>query len=525
MGENQALRSLLPGEFDLHITPLTSNTFSVFVTNLVPGTDYLVTDKLTVTNDFRAHWRPLFLFTAASNSATFTGLFAENQQFFRVWNYDLYQGPIVSLNLPSSGALLSGRTKITGVVSDIFPGRLAELYVDGDLVTAITNGPLELDLDTQQFTNGLHMLEVVVRTVELGTNAFELSSIAAVPVTFDNFLSSFNNGPFFSGGSILLNYHVTGPTDYTLKIFDAFGAVKKTYQGTKNGGSIQIPWDRRDSGGNLLAGEASYVFQMTAVATAAAAAPGATSQVVTASFSEGELYAGHAFLLRNKLTLLYNWLELVEEEQLDRISAYIFAADLFGPDPVDTRTVLNDQVFIWQNDNQKTSILNTIKRRDVGHFIYVGHGAGGGFGSGDGTVTTTTISYAELRESMTNFFDVRAGIYDFKNPKRFVEIAGCSTGTSFLQYAFGIPKFNMDRRPNLARRSFFGWNNTITFGIYATRYQRHIDQRNYHWHNPEDQISIQVAMVRAIIEEDYDIDLREFALHGSRLLTWAVNAQ
>lgn len=77
----------------------------------------------------------------------------------------------------------------------------------------------------------------------------------------------------------------------------------------------------------------------------------------------------------------------------------------------------------------------------------------------------------------------------------------------------------------MARRTFFGWNNTITFGIYATRYQRHIDQRNWHWHNPDEQVSIQIAMVRAIIEEDYDIDLREFALLGSRLLTWAVNAQ
>ena len=524
-GQNSPLAAFAADEIGLRISRTGSNTFSLLLTNLTVGVDYLVTDKFQITNDIAANWRPLSLFTANSNSATLTGTFAENKQFFRVWNYDAYQGPVISLTTPYAGATLSGRVKVTGIVSDIFPGRVAELYVDDDLVTAVTNGPLELELDTQQFTNGVHVLNVVVRTVELTTNLFELSSVATVTVNFSNFLASIDNGPFFSGGSTILKYSTTGQADYTLQIFDASNTLRRTFQGTKSAGLLQISWDGRDSGGNLLPTESRYTFKMTAVAAGAAAAAGPTNQVITPSFSEGSFNAGYAYLLRNKLTLLFTWLEETEREQLDRISAYIFAADLFGPDPVDTRTVLNDQVFVWQTDSQKTNILNSIKRKDVGHVFYVGHGGGGGFGSGEGTLTSTTISYAELRDSLTNYFDARAGTYDFKNPKRFVEIAGCGTGTSFLQFGFGIPRFNMDRRPTMARRTFFGWNNTITFGIYATRYQRHIDQRNWHWHNPDEQVSIQIAMVRAIIEEDYDIDLREFALLGSRLLTWAVNAQ
>ena len=356
------------------------------ITNLLPGTEYLLTDKFAFTNDIRKQWRPLFLFTAASNSATFTGTFPENHQFFQVWDWDAYSGPVITLEKPSNGALLGDKIKVTGGVGDIFSDRVAELYVDGDLITAITNGPLSFDLDTQLFTNGVHNLDVVVRTVLLTTNFLEFANVASATVTFSNFLTSIDNGPFFSGGSTILKFATIGTADYTLKIYDGSNVLRRTITGSTGGGVFQVSWDRRDGGGTLLPDEVPYTFEMTATPTgngfSGGAAAAAASTVKITSFAEGTFNAGFAHLIYCKRVFFSGQYEQTDQELMDRIHAYIYGADLFGSDPADTRGVLNDQVFLWQTDSQKTTILNSIQRKDVGHVFYVGHGSPDQIGAG-----------------------------------------------------------------------------------------------------------------------------------------------
>lgn len=529
-GQNGLPEASLADGVRLKITKTGSSTFSLLATNLTPGTEYLVTDKLKLTNNLGTQWRPLVLFTAASNSMTFSGSFAEDQDFFQVWNYDLYEGPVIALTAPSAGAVLSGRVKVSGTVSDIFPDRVAELYVDGDMVTAITNGPLEFDFDTQMFTNGIHTLDIVVRTVLLTTNFLEFASVTSVSATFSNFLTSVDNGPFFSGGAALLKFKTTGAAGYTLDVFDGNQTLKRTFTGTTAGGTFQIVWDRRDTGGNLLPAEAPYTFRMTTVegtggGGGVAAAP-ITKQVVINSFAEGTFNAGYAFLVRLKLDSAHQDFEAIWSGLMQNLDSYIYYADLFGPDAVGTRDVLNQSVFVWLSNAQRTNILNSIKRKDVGHFFFAGHGNGEVIGSGGDTIITAAadIRTTDVVNTLTNDFNLANGVYNFKNPKRYVELDGCNTSTGNLPLAFGIPKFSTDRRPNIARRSFFGWNQIIQYGNFATKYQVHTDNQRYAWHDPDTQISIQSAIVTAIVAGNYQIDVRQFGLFGSRLLTWAENA-
>ena len=526
-GGSGSPQSLLSDGVRLKIKMTGSNTYSLLVTNLSPGTEYLLTDKLKFTNDIGRQWRPLFLFTAASNSATFTGTFAENQQFFQVWDWDAYSGPVITLVNPSNGAPLVAKIKVTGGVGDIFPDRVAELYVDGDLISAITNGPLSFDLDTQLFTNGVHNLDVVVRTVLLTTNFLEFANVASATVTFSNFLTSVDNGPFFSGGSTILKFATIGTADYALKIYDGSNVLRRTITGSTGGGVFPVSWDRRDGGGTLLPDEVPYTFEMTATPTgngySVSAAAAAASTVKITSFAEGTFNAGFAHLIYCKRGFFYGQYEQTDQELMDRLHANIYAADLFGPDPADTRGVLNNQVFLWQTDSQKTNILNTIQRKDVGHVFYVGHGSPDQIGAGHDTTFTVLISNNDIQGRLTNSYNIVTGVYNFKNPKRYVELDGCNTSTGFLPLAFGIPKFSTDRRPGIARRSYFGWNNLITYGWYATEYQRHVDVRNEEWHNIDESISIQAAMVRAIVYYNFEININEIGLYGSRLLTWAVN--
>ena len=273
---NGLLQSLLSDGVRLHLTRTGSSSYSLLVTNLSPGTQYLLTDKLEFVDDLRAQWKPLFLFTAASNSATFTGTFAEDCQFFAVWDWDAYVGPAITLANPPERAVLTGKIKVKGSAGDIFPDRVAELYVDGDLVVAITNGPIAMDLDTQLFSNGVHTLEVVVRTDQLTTNFLEFATVESRTVTFSNFLASIDNGPFFSFGAVTLNFSTTGAADYTLEVLDDAPTVQRTFQGTTAGGAFQIAWDGRNSGGSLLPIESAYTFKMTAVGTGGGA--GATAK-------------------------------------------------------------------------------------------------------------------------------------------------------------------------------------------------------------------------------------------------------
>lgn len=520
-------QSLASGAMCLNIVKTGSNTFSLIIANLTLGTEYILTDKLHLVPNIQEQWRPLETFTASATQMTFVGNFVEELSFFRVWDWNAYQGPVVWINTPTAGKTLSGRVQVFAEVEDIFPGRVAELYVDGDLVSAITNGPALFDLDTQQFTNGVHALDVVVRTIPLTTNNLEFASVASTSVTFSNFLSSIDNGPFFSFGAPVLQFSTTGSADYSLEVLNEGGAILKTYQGTTPGGVFQVIWDMTDNGGNSVPREAGYTFRMTATESSGAggaAAAAAQSQVVIKSFAEGSFYAGYAFLLRNKLKFSSGQFEATEEEQMQRLDQYIFFADLFGPDPAGTRHVLNDQVFVWQSDNQKTTILNSIQRKDVGHVFYTGHGNVDQFGAGVNTIITTSIHANDVKNVLTNNYNVVAGTYAFSNPKRYVEIDGCSTSTGFLPLAFGIPKINTDRRPNIARRSFFGWNNIIEFGWYASRYQKHVDDQNYIWHNPDEAIPIREAIRLAIISGNFEVNLSEIGLYGSRVLTWAVNA-
>jgi hypothetical protein len=520
-------QAMLADGMCLYITMTGSNSYSLLVTNLSPGTQYLLTDKLEFINEIGAQWTPVVLFTAASNSATFSGTLTEDHQFFEVWDWDAYIGPVVTLANPSDGAVLSGQTKVTGGVGDIFSDRVAELYVDGDLIAAITNGPLALDLDTQLFTNGVHNIDVVVRTVLLTTNFLEFANVASATVTFSNFLTSVDNGPFFSGGSTTLKFATTGAADYVLEIYDGSDVVRRTITGTTAGGEFQMYWDCRDESGVPLPTEAPYRFELTATPTgngfAAGGAPAPGNRVVINSFAEGTFNAGFAYLLYCKRGFFYGQFEQTDQELMERLHAVIWGADVFGPDPAGTRGVFDDEVFLWGTDDEKTNILDTIQRKDVGHVFYVGHSSGDHIGAGADTTITVLISDREIQERLTNSYDLARGEYNFKNPKRYVEMDGCNTSTGFLPFAFGIPKFSTDRRPGIARRSYFGWNNLITYGWYATRYQRHVDVRNEEWHNVDENVSIQVAMVRAIVYYNYEINLNEIGLYGSRLLTWAVN--
>lgn len=394
-------------------------------------------------------------------------------------------------------------------------------------MAAVTNGPLDLDLDTQQFTNGVHALDVVVRTVLLTSDYIEFASVSSVSATFSNFLTSADNGPFFSGGGATLKFNAAGAASYTLRIFDAGEVVKRTYSGTTTGGNIQIAWDGRDSGGNILPTEAAYTFRMATVATGGgsggAAAAGLTNQVVTRSFSEGTFNAGFSYLVRFKKTAPNQSYETIEANAMNSLSSLIEDADLYGPDPISTRNVLNNAVFVWQANTQKTNILDAIKRKDVGHIFVNGHGSGYKFGAGEDTVITTWIVVEDVKAALTNNFDAKAGIFDFKNPKRYVELDGCNTSTGSLPLAFGIPKISTDRRPNMARRSYFGWNDFTTYGVQPSKYQKHMADQHAFWHDTDTQVSIQVAIIQAIVAENYQINVSEIGLFASRLLTWAVN--
>jgi hypothetical protein len=517
------------GSVTLQINKVDANHFSLLFSNLNPGSEYLLADKVELINELTLPWSPSLLFTADATSLTIIGSFTEPSAFYSLWNLDQYSGPTVAIHSPASGSIVSGKVMVTGTVADILPDRVAELYVDGDFHSAITNGPLEIELDTQVFPNGDHSLDIVVRTVFLGEEVLEFSGVGSIPsVTFSNFVTSIDNGPFFSTAPAL-QFSTTGAAEYRLEILDEAGVLLRTFEGTTPGGVLQLAWDLRNDAGNPVPGDASYTFKMTTITSepGAAAAASTTNQVLFASFAEGSFEAGHAFLVYLKRNFLSQNIESRDRQLLNFIKGAIEYADLIGPDPTGTRTALNDDIFLWRSNDERTNILSAIQRKDVGHIFYMGHGSPDAFGRGSDTIITTVITANEVRDTLTNVFNVATRVYNFRNPKRYVEMDGCSTGTGDLPLAFGIPRFSTDRFPNIARRSYMGWNNLIYSG-WATlsKYEQHVQTQNAYWHSVEiDPLTIRQAITIAIIVNNYELDVSEIALHGSRLLKWPARAE
>jgi hypothetical protein len=257
---------------------------------------------------------------------------------------------------------------------------------------------------------------------------------------------------------------------------------------------------------------------------AAAAAPSAT--IVVKSFAEGPVDQDMSYVVYTRRVFSAQAYEQVDRNLMQLIVGFIYFADLYGPDPSGTRNVLNGAEFRWSVDGDQTTILNTLQRRDIGHFFFTGHGYGDGFGNGSDTTFQTQITAGNIKTALENTFDVVKGDYAFKHPKRYVEIDGCNTGTGDLPPSFGIPKFRIDGKPNIKKRAYVGWNNLFYYGWQQTEYQQHVQTQNALWHSVDgDPVTIRDAIRIAIIEHNYQIDVNKTALHGSRLLLWPVSAQ
>jgi hypothetical protein len=238
----------------------TNDGFHLGATNLVPGRAYVLSDKGSFQNDFTANWQPSLVFTASTASVTLTGSFLDDQSYYLLWDYDLYNGPVIRMDSPLPGSTVSGKTVVSGSVADLLPDRVAELYVDNDFYRDITNGPLRFELDTRQFINGPHQITVVVRSQPF-SDGFEASSSVSAEVNFSNAFSIVNLPPFFSGAPTF-DFNTTVPASYRLDVTSASGQPIRTITGDKLAGPGQVYWDMNDNNGQPVASGEGYNFDL-----------------------------------------------------------------------------------------------------------------------------------------------------------------------------------------------------------------------------------------------------------------------
>lgn len=507
----------------------TNGGFQLKATNLVPGRAYMLSDKGELKNDFTANWQPSLLFTAVTASVTLTGNFFDDESYYLLWDYDLYSGPVIRITSPSPGSTLSGKAIVTGSVADLLPDRVAELYVDNEFYRDITNGPLRFELDTRGFINGSHQLSVVVRSVFFDRDQ-EVSSVISAAVNFTNVFNMVNLPPFFSG-SPTFDFNTTVPATYQLHVSSSNGTPLRTITGSKPAGPGQVYWDMNNSSGQPMPAGEGYNFRLQTIYQSsqfAAAGPPVfnTNTFVFYSFVEGYLQPGKSFLFYHGRSAIQALREANDKDLLVSMSFWIQDADLFGPDPAG-RGVWDDdptRPFRWTAATSLNSnLLPIIKRNDIGHIFYKGHGSGSSIGTGDDSVVIDPMSVADIMRALGNHYTKQTGEFTLKNSKRYVELNGCNTGTGDWAWAFGIPKLQVDRFPQIQRRSMFAWINTITTWWLLTEYGRFIQDKNLAWHNLDTQFSLVGASLYAVVEGEYFIQPSEFAIYGSRNLTWAVS--
>src|SRR5665213_1873827 len=187
-----------PGTLYVNSLTLSNGWLNFDTYNLIPGNTYIIARKTILNNDFRLCWVPEWNFSATDTNQVFSIPCPNDSDmgFYRVVNYDLYQGPSPVITSPADNSTVSGIIQVTCALTDIFPADQASLFVDEINFGTVTNGVASWNLDTSLLANGPHSVDVqflseIPIVDDQGSNNIEMwtSDALLYSLTTSNFLA------------------------------------------------------------------------------------------------------------------------------------------------------------------------------------------------------------------------------------------------------------------------------------------------------------------------------------------------
>jgi len=531
-----------PGyEDNFYVNSLTlSNGFLVFgLDNLTPGHEYLVTRKKVLDEDFTNYWVPEWAFTAAAIQQTITIPLPTDSDtgFFRIVDYDLYQGPSLTIVSPADNSTVSGTLQVRCTLTDIFQPVWAELYVDGNFHAQLEYGELSFNVDSAKLANGPHVFSVVLSSLIPidADSAFQAEySVSLSSVTTSNWFAAGNIPQAFTAslGAVPYPFETTTPAVCQLTVRDAFGGSVRTMWFTNEfAGPFVATWDLTKDDTTPV--DVPGTYTVTAIAWPFPELPSNGVPIVFPTALHPRLHAGFTATFRAKLQ---SWdpfgFDSNYQSQLDDItSALYWSTRAYYSDPDGfVRTVNPSCPSVFYQNSDLANYYTITTNLNTGHVIWVGHGGPNKIGSGDMTLITQDILLRDVAEAYGNAFNASTGDYLFgaagkRGRMRYAELNGCNTANGNWCWAFGTPKRNLDADGNLVASTFCGWSvRTSTGGGWPwadTPYDRHVRSLQAFWSAMGiDSPGIRNASHEAFYYYGDEGLIPYFKIIGSRNMTW-----
>ncbi len=255
---------------DLRIAPDLSGGMR-FNWNTLPDVDYDL--QYTSLVDAFSLWTPVSgPITASGTNLSYVTPFPEGDRgFYRVLTYNGVPLPFVTIKSPTNGQTVSGLITVFLSAKDDSRITAVSLYVDDNPVGEITEGKLELSLNTAHYSNGVHTLSARVQDNVgigyLGGDPDEVTMVneafsTPVTLTFDNPVRWPDAETLFETDVPIRVETDIFPADWTVFIRNESGTTVRTFSGTTLLNLITTNWDGLDQNGQPLPSDAAYEVEV-----------------------------------------------------------------------------------------------------------------------------------------------------------------------------------------------------------------------------------------------------------------------
>ena len=537
-----------PGTLFVNSLMLSNGCLNFDIHNLITGATYLITRKTGLNYDFRKNWVPEWSFSSAQTNQILAVPFPHDSDtgFYRIFNYDFYQGPSPVITSPADNSMVSGVIQVNCFLSDIFPAVQATLFVDEINFGTVTNGVASWNLDTTLLSNGPHAVDVQFLSEipvidDQGSNNIEMwtSDALLYNLNTSNFLAQNVAPRCFTAefGTVPFAFDTAAPAIVNVSVFDAgSNLVWNTSVTNTSAGTCYPYWNLLDNSGNpvpLPQGDGVVTYTVAVTASPHNNSPFAPmasgSGGASASFSMNistDPHAGHTAVLRNQYGIIppgaNDNLDAALNQTIGMVDfAYpIHPSDADGWDRGMNRFA---RPFVFGQNGDLPYFFNILTNQGTGQFMYVCDASGDSFGAGTFTLISDTFLDTQVANVLGN--SLQMDNQQYRHRVRLADIEGCNSAKGDLNLAFGSPD-GLDHYPAMGKSSFVGWTKFMQLNssyLPDTIYVLQIKYWQSYWIDGgfDDNIGISHANYQCLQDAGASVDDQlARKIRGSKSMTW-----